>query len=87
MNWPQGLSGRDVLAPLSACGVVGGRTLIAERRFAALPRLGPQEGQEVGVELILVRAGEAVGRARIDLQGCILDDLRGETSQLFLLSG
>jgi len=48
---------------------------MAEPRNAALPRLGPQEGQQVGVELLLVRAGEAVGRARIDLQDCALDDL------------
>src|SRR5947209_4933320 len=82
MDWPQGLSGRDVLAPLSACGVAGRRTLIAERRFAALPRLGPQEGQEVGVELILVRAGEAVGRSRIDFQSCVLDNLGREKGRV-----
>ena len=44
-------------------------------RFAALPRLGLQEGQQIGVELLLVRKGEAVGGARIDLQGRVLDDL------------
>src|SRR6266700_3060174 len=46
-------------------------------RFAALPRLGLQKGQQIGVELLLVREGEAVGRARIDFQGGVLDDLRG----------
>ena len=78
MDWPQGLSGRDALAPSSTCGVADRRTLIAEPRDAALPSLGPQEGQQVGVELLLVCAGEAVGRARIDLQGGVLDNLRGE---------
>jgi len=53
----------------------GRRTLMAEPRNAALPRLRPQEGQQVGVELLLVRAAEAVGRAGIDLQDCALDDL------------
>src|SRR3989440_9424943 len=47
-----------------------------------LPRLGPQKGQQVGVELILVRTAEAVGRARIDLQGRVLDDLRGEKGRV-----
>ncbi len=65
MDWPQGVSGRDALAPSSPCGVVGHRTLIAEPRDAALPRLGPQEGQQVGVDLILMRGREAVRCARI----------------------
>ena len=43
-----------------------------------LASLGLQEGQQVGVELFLVRAAEAMGRARIDFQGGVLDDLRGE---------
>src|SRR5438132_9388257 len=58
-------SGRVALAPSSPCRVAGRWTLMAERRFAALPRLGPQEGQQVGIELLLVRAGDAVGSARI----------------------
>src|SRR6266699_1076745 len=40
--------------------------------------LRPQEGQQVGVELLLVREGQAVGRPRIDLQGRVLDELGGE---------
>ncbi len=75
MDWPPGLSGRDALAPSSPYGVASRRTLRAERRFATLPGLGPQKGQQVGVELLLVCAHEAVGRARIDLQGRVLDDL------------
>jgi len=43
-----------------------------------LSGLGLQEGQQVGVELILVRAGEAVGRTWIDLESRVLDDLGGE---------
>src|SRR6266704_2414916 len=45
-------------------------------RFAALPRLGLQKGQQIGVELLLVREGEAVGRARIDLQSRVLVELQ-----------
>src|SRR3989440_4798447 len=82
MDWPPGLSGRDAPAPSSAFGLSGRRTLRAERRFATLPDLGPQEGQQVGVELLLVCAHEAVGRARIDLQGRVLDDLRGEKGRV-----
>src|SRR6266436_7584674 len=37
--------------------------------------LRPQEGQQVGVELLLVRESQAVGRARIDLQDRALDEL------------
>jgi hypothetical protein len=40
--------------------------------------LGPQEGQQVGVELLLVRAGEDVRRTRIDLKARVLDELGGE---------
>ena len=36
--------------------------------------LGLEEGQQVGVQLVLVRAGEAVRCARIDLQRRVLDD-------------
>ena len=55
---------------------------MAERRFIALPSLGPQEGQQVGIEPPLVRAHEAVGRSWIDLQGRVLDDLRGEEGRV-----
>ncbi len=44
--------------------------------------LRPQEGKQVGVELLPVREGQAVGRARIDLQGCALDDLGGEQGRV-----
>ena len=37
---------------------------------------GFQEGQQVGVELVLVRVREAVGCARIDFQGRVRDQLR-----------
>jgi hypothetical protein len=37
---------------------------------------GLEEGQQVGVELVLVRVREAVGCARVDPQGRILDHLR-----------
>src|SRR5216684_2271746 len=39
---------------LPLCGVAGRWTLITEPRDAALPHLGPQEGQQVGVELLLL---------------------------------
>ena len=39
--------------------------LLSARLFASQP---PDEGQQVGVELILVRGGQAVRRARVDLQ-------------------
>ena len=38
--------------------------------------LGLEEGQQVGVELVLVRVGQAVGCPWIDLQGRVLDELR-----------
>ncbi len=63
-------------------GITDRWTFVAEPGDAALPRLGSQEGQQVFVELVLVRAGEAVGRARIDLQGRVLDDLRGEQGRV-----
>src|SRR5260221_11628927 len=69
-------------ATSSTWRVSGRRTLIAEPRDAALPGLGPQEGQQVGVELLLVCTHETVGRARIDLQGRVLDDLRGEEGRV-----
>ncbi len=47
-----------------------------------LAGLGPQERQQVGVELLLVRAHEAVGRSRIDLQGRVLDELGGEQGRV-----
>ncbi len=53
-----------------------------ENLATALAGLGPQEGQQVGVELLLVRAGEAVGRARIDLKARVLDELRGEEGRV-----
>ncbi len=37
---------------------------------------GLKECQQVGVELVFVRVREAVGRARVDLQGRVLDELR-----------
>jgi hypothetical protein len=37
---------------------------------------GLKECQQVGVELVLVRDREAVGCARVDLQGRVLDELR-----------
>ncbi len=45
-------------------------------------RLRPQEGQQVGIELLLVREGQAVGRPRIDLQGRVLDELGGEQGRV-----
>src|SRR5690242_19941413 len=56
------------LAPSSPCGVPGSRSPEPEPWDATCPRLRPQEGQQVGVELLLVREGQAVGRPRIDLQ-------------------
>jgi hypothetical protein len=38
--------------------------------------LGREEGQQVGVELVLVRVGQAVGCPWIDLQGGILNEFR-----------
>src|SRR6266513_2356300 len=38
----------------------GNPDILAEPRDAALPGLGPQEGQQVGVDLILMRGREAV---------------------------
>ncbi len=50
--------------------------------LSPLPPLGPQEGQQVGVELLLVREGQAMGRARIDLQDCTFDELGGEQGRV-----
>ena len=36
-----------------------------------------KKGQKIGVELFLVRGGQAVGRAGIYLQGRVLDEFRG----------
>src|SRR6266446_18658 len=44
--------------------------------------LRPEERQQVFVELLLVRAHEAMRRARIDLQGCVLDELGGEQGRV-----
>src|SRR5258708_33920290 len=55
---------------------------MAEPRDTTLPRLGLQEGQQVSVERVLMRTGEAVGRARIDLEGCALNNLRGEQGRV-----
>jgi hypothetical protein len=41
------------------------RTLMAERRFAALPSLGPQKSQQISIDLILKGSREAVWRTRI----------------------
>ncbi len=73
---------QDVCAHPSEAFKAPVHTLRAERRFAALPRLRPQEGQQVGVELLLAREGQAVGRAWIDLQGGILDELGGEQGRV-----
>src|SRR3989442_6096219 len=70
------------LAPSSPCGVAGSRSPEPEPCDATWPRLRPQEGQQVFVELLLVREGQAVGRPRIDLQGGALDDLGGEQGRV-----
>src|SRR5665811_683216 len=41
-------------------------------------RLRLEEGQQIGVELVLVRVGQAMGAARIDLQRRVLDEFRRE---------
>ena len=35
-----------------------------------------EECQQIGVELVFVRVREAMGCARVDLQGCVLDKFR-----------
>src|SRR3989442_596852 len=70
------------LAPSSPCGVAGSRSPEPEACDATWPGLRPQEGEQVGVELLLVREGQAVGRPRIDLQGRALDDLGGEQGRV-----
>src|SRR2546425_73813 len=70
------------LAPSSPCGVAGSRSPEPEACDATWPGLRPQEGQQVGVELLLVREGQAVRRPRIDLQGGALDDLGGEQGRV-----
>ena len=37
-----------------------------------------EEGQQIGVELVLVRVGQTMGAARIDLQRRVLDEFRRE---------
>src|SRR6266568_4862832 len=75
-------SRRDMLAPSSPCGVAGYRSPEPEACNATWPRLRPQEGEQVGVELLLVREGQAMWRARIDLQCCALDELGGEQGRV-----
>src|SRR5450759_5002689 len=40
--------------------------------------LRPEEGQQIGVELVLVRVGQTMGAARIDFQRRVLDEFRRE---------
>src|ERR1035437_3109393 len=40
--------------------------------------LRPEEGQQIGVELVLVRVGQTMGTAGIDLQRRVLDEFRRE---------
>ena len=47
---------------------------IAGPRVPSIVRSGLEEGQQVGVELVLVRVGQTVGAARIDLQRRVLKE-------------
>ena len=45
----------------------GAKDRIAGTRVPCSDRLGLEEGQQVGVELVLARVGQTVGATRIDL--------------------
>ncbi len=74
----KGLSKGETLEPASRLWALSARSFSLKDASSPLLRLGSQKGQQVSVELLLMCAGEAVGCARIDLQGRVLDYLGGE---------
>ena len=75
-------SGLPLLAERCLVSLTWRRRLQDLNCAATRSLLGSEEGQQVFVELLLVRDGEAMGRTRIDLQGRVLDDFGREQGRV-----
>src|SRR3712207_2761204 len=51
--------------------------MVISSRVGGRERSGGEEGEQVGVELLLVRPGQPVRGTRVDLVGRVLHDLAG----------